>query len=246
MIIVAVGAAAGAIVGSYLSNLCVRWPRGEQVTTGRSCCDSCKRPLRPIELVPLLSGLATHGRCRTCGAGIPRLHLQLELAAAVLAAAALYLQPNVAGVALAAFWLLLLAPAFLDAQHFWLPDRLTAAIALGGLLLGGFVSGGDLVQRLAGGATGFIALWLVARAYRRVRGIDGLGAGDPKLLGAIGLWTGWMALPPILLVAAACGLGLAMAQGRSRRDRMPFGTLLALGGILWSAWTATDAGPAIL
>jgi leader peptidase (prepilin peptidase)/N-methyltransferase len=102
------------------------------------------------------------------------------------------------------------------------------------LLVGGIATGLPPIDRLIGGAAGFLALWIVAQAYRRLRGREGLGAGDPKLMGAIGLWAGWMALPAILLVAALAGLGVAVAQGRSRLDRMPFGTLLAGAAIVWT------------
>lgn len=234
-LLVASAAIAGTIIGSFIATLCVRWGRGQQVSAGRSCCDSCRRQLNVIELVPVFSWLYTRGKCRACGAPIPVLHLWVELAAAGLAAFAIAAEPNLHGVALALFWLFLLAPAVLDFRHHWLPDPLTLTLAAAGLLFGGFATGASLVDRLIGGAVGFLALWLIAHAYRLSRGREGLGAGDPKLLGAIGLWTGWFALPAILLIAALAGLAVAIAQGRSRLDRMPFGTLLAAAAILWTA-----------
>ena len=231
---VAAAAIAGAIAGSFIATLCVRWSRGEQATVGRSRCDSCNRELRVVELIPIVSWLDTRGRCRSCGARIPRLHLWIEIAAAALAAIAVALQPNIQGAAIALFWLLLIAPAVLDAGHHWLPDPLTLVLALAGLLVGGMATGLPLIDRLIGGAAGFLALWIVAQAYRRLRGREGLGGGDPKLIGAIGLWTGWVALPAILLLAALAGLGVAVAQGRSRLDRMPFGLLLAGAAIVWT------------
>lgn len=239
LLIAALGAAAGAIIGSFLATLCIRWPRGEQVTTGRSRCDDCKRPLEPMEMVPIGSALAFGGRCRACGAPIAGLHLQVELAAAALAGIALLVQPNAQGLALALFWLLLLAPAVLDARHFWLPDKLTLVLALTGLVLGSLVSGEPLSARLIGGAAGFSILWLLSVAYSHWRGREGLGLGDAKLLGAIGLWTGWAALPLILLVASTIGIAVALLQRRARLERMPFGTLLVAATILWSAWAAS-------
>lgn len=235
VLMIVAAAVAGAIIGSFIATICVRWPKAEQVSTGRSRCDSCHRQLSAIELIPLVSWLATRGRCRTCGAPIPGLHLWVELAAAGLAALAIAIQPNIHGAALALFWLLLLAPAILDARHHWLPDPLTLLLAVAGLLVGGIATDSSLVDRLIGGAGGFLALWFIAHSYRRSRGREGLGAGDPKLLGAIGLWTGWFALPAILLISALAGLAVALAQGRSRLDRMPFGTLLASAAILWTA-----------
>jgi leader peptidase (prepilin peptidase)/N-methyltransferase len=163
------------------------------------------------------------------------------VAAAGLAAFAIALEPNVHGGALALFWLLLLAPAVLDAGHHWLPDPLTFILAIAGLLVGGVATGATLAERLIGGAAGFTVLWFIAYSYKRSRGREGLGAGDPKLLGAIGLWTGWFALPAMMLIAALAGLAVAVMQGRSRFDRMPFGTLLASAAILWTAALAARA-----
>ena len=239
--LVAAGAVAGAIVGSFIATICVRWPQGRQAIAGRSRCDSCNRELSAFELIPIISWLGTRGRCRTCGALISRLHLWVELAAAALGALALVLEPNIHGAALALFWLLLLAPAVLDARHHWLPDPLTMMLAIVGLLIGGFATGALFLDRLAGGGAGFVSLWLIALSYRRSRGREGLGAGDPKLLGAIGLWTGGLALPAIVLIAALGGLAVAVLQGRGRLDRMPFGSLLAGAAILWTAILAARA-----
>ncbi|HYI42846.1 MAG TPA: prepilin peptidase, partial [Sphingomicrobium sp.] len=102
------GAVLGAIVGSYVATLCLRWPRGAQASTGRSRCDACGRTLEPLELVPVLSALAARGRCRSCGARIDRFHLRVELAAAAIGALALLISPDLRGAALALFgWLLL-------------------------------------------------------------------------------------------------------------------------------------------
>jgi leader peptidase (prepilin peptidase)/N-methyltransferase len=186
-------------------------------------------------LLPLLSFLFRKGRCGRCRAAIDPLHVQVETLCALLAGAALLLEPNGRGLALAAFWLLLAAPAVLDARHHWLPDRLTLLIATIGLPLGTLVSEQPLVDRLLGGSAGFLALWLIGEAYRQLRGRTGLGSGDPKLLGAIGLWAGWQALPPLLLVASLLGLTTALVQRRSRLDRLPFGTLLSVAAIVWTA-----------
>ena len=129
----------------------------------------------------------------------------------------------------------------LDTRHYWLPDSLTIVMALAGLLLGEYATGASLIERLIGGAAGFAGLWLVGALYRSLRDREGLGAGDPKLFGAIGLWAGWQSLPPILLIAALLGLAVALLQGRSRLDRMPFGTLLAVGAMLWTAFDAAGA-----
>jgi leader peptidase (prepilin peptidase)/N-methyltransferase len=232
------GAIAGGVIGSFLATLILRWSRGEQVITGRSRCDSCGAAVRALAMVPVLSYVIARGRCRACGAGIDPLHIQVELACALLGALAVGIQPNLSGAFLALFWLMLVAPAVLDARHMWLPDALTGVLAAAGLLFGGAIAGVPLADRLIGGAAGFASLTLIAYFYRGARGREGLGAGDPKLLGAIGLWTGWAALPVILLLAALAGIGVALTSGRGRFDQMPFGTLLAVAAMIWSGLAA--------
>lgn len=221
------GAMVGAIVGSFLATLVVRLPVGEQALLGRSRCDRCRRLLRPLDLVPIVSRLWLRSRCRFCGSPIDPTHGRIELAAALIGGVALGLRPDLAGVALAVFGWLLLPLAWLDWRHYWLPDRLVLPLALGGLPLGGLL-GADLPSRLTGGLIGWAMLAVLAWTYRRLRGREGLGGGDPKLLGAIGLWLGWMPLAPLLALAAALGLVVALWRGLSARESLPFGTMLAV------------------
>lgn len=235
LLLVVCGAICGAIVGSFLATLCVRWPRGEQVATGRSKCDGCSRPLGPVELVPLFSAAITGGACRSCSAPIDPLHWRVEAAAAVAGAAAFALSPGASGAALAIFLWLLLPIALLDARHFWIPDRLSAILGAAGLVLGGVVFHASPSDRIVGGIVGFASLSLLSIGYRKMRGIEGLGAADPKLFAALGLWTGWQGLLPLLLVASLAGLLAAAVMRKSRLDRVAFGTLLCLGGVLSAA-----------
>lgn len=133
------------------------------------------------------------------------------------------------------FWWVLLVLAILDARHFWLPDRLTLFLAVAGLALAGLLWGLALEHRLIGMAAGYATLWLIAACYRLARGRDGLGGGDSKLLGAIGAWLGWMALPVVVLIAAAIGLSIALVKRQGRSNALPFGAFLAAGATLWSA-----------
>lgn len=242
---VLLAAIAGAIVGSFIATLCLRWPQGVQVVTGRSRCDSCGTVLGPRELVPVVSAAAAGGRCRTCAAPIDPLHPQVEIAAALAGCVAVLLAPGAQGALLAIFFWLLLPIAVLDARHFWLPDRLTILLGLAGLVAGGPLFGIALGDRLAGAAAGFASLALVALAYRKLRGVDGMGAGDPKLIAAIGLWTGWQSLPAILLLASLAGLAAALAAGGKRLDRLPLGTLLCWGAAVWGVLRLSGAWPAL-
>lgn len=232
------GTVLGLLIGSYLATLTLRWPQGRATSTGRSACDGCARPLAWYELVPLLSFAALRGRCRSCGAAIDRRHPTIEIAAAVIGAASLWLHPGIAGLLGAIFGWVLLTLAILDAEHFWLPDALTLPLLAAGLGLG-FVAAPPLVDRLIGAAGGFATLAGVGLAYRALRGRRGLGGGDPKLFGAIGAWLGWQALPFVLLAAALLGLisvAISMLRGRAptAKTQVPFGAPLAVAA--WAVW----------
>ncbi len=223
----------GAIFGSFIAALVIRWPQARSVLGGRSRCDACGTPLGAHELVPLVSALVQRGRCRHCGATIDPVHWRIEALALLIGAAAGWIAPGLDGMAAAVFGWLLLALAALDLRDFWLPDELTLALALTGLATGALGLAPGLVDRLIGGAAGFATLWAIGAGYRWWRGREGLGGGDPKLFGAIGLWLGWRLLPPVLLLAALIGIGVAgfrLASGRAVRgdDALPLGTLLAI------------------
>jgi leader peptidase (prepilin peptidase)/N-methyltransferase len=229
----------GVVIGSFLATLVIRWPQGRSVLKGRSHCDHCDALLTPRDLIPLGSALLSRGKCRHCAAPIDPRHWQIELAALGIGAVAGIVVPGPVGLAGAVFGWLLLALAALDIAAFWLPDRLTILLALTGVVAG--VAGVDppLTDRLIGGVGGWGSLWLIGFAYRHLRGREGLGGGDPKLLGAIGLWLGWRMLPPVLLLAALTGLAfvlVAMLTGRGAKldDRVPFGALLAIAA--YPAW----------
>ena len=235
-------ALAGAAVGSFAATLVQRWGQGRTLG-GRSACDGCGRRLGVLALVPVLGFVAVRGRCAACGHRIDRAFPATELAAAGIGALALALQPGWAGAAGAVFGWTLLTLALLDARYFWLPDRLVLPLLAAGLAAGAAGLPPPLADRAIGAAAGCSALWLVAAAYRRVRGRDGLGGGDAKLFAAIGAWLGWAALPGVLLAASLLGLGWIAARllaGRTvaATDRLPLGTLLAVaagGTWIWSA-----------
>lgn len=232
----------GLVFGSFIATLAIRWPEGRSVARGRSECDGCGKELRAHELVPVLSYVVQRGKCRACGARIAPSHPATELAGAAVGVLAGLAAPGWASAAGAVFGWLLLALAVIDLAAFWLPNVLTGALAASGLALGV----APLADRLIGGAAGFVSLWLVAAAYRALRGRNGLGGGDPKLFGAIGCWSGWQALPMVLLFACTIGIGVVLGfrlDGRGMRgtDRLPFGAMLAPAAfLLWftATWTA--------
>lgn len=242
----AAGFLLGAIAGSFLAAILLRWPNGRSVTRGRSQCDACGRPLGVAELVPILSYFIARGRCRGCGAAIDRRHLAVEVGGAIIGLTAIFAHPLPLALvtALLGWWLFLLAA--LDVEHHWLPDRLTLPLIPAGLLAAWAGFGPPLEHRLIGAAAGFLVLAAIAWLYRRLRGREGLGGGDPKLLAAIGTWLGWPLLPFVLLGAGLIGLAvLLLMRLRGQRitatDRLPLGTLMALAA--WPLWLAV-AGPA--
>ena len=232
----------GAAIGSFLATILVRWPQGRSVVAGRSHCDGCGRTLGARDLVPILSWSLARGRCRRCGARIDRRHLAAEVGAAMVGVAAILAHPMplAAVTAIFGWWLFLLAA--LDLEHQWLPDRLTWPLLAAGLAAawGGF--GLPLETRLIGAAAGFLSLFAIGTLYRALRGREGLGGGDPKLLAAIGAWLGWPMLPFVLLGAGLIGLAaVALKRIRGERvaatDRLPLGTLMALAA--WPIWIVT-------
>tara|TARA_B100000678_G_scaffold57248_1_gene46031 strand:- start:283 stop:1035 length:753 start_codon:yes stop_codon:yes gene_type:complete len=229
----------GVVFGSFIAVIVIRWPEGGSALEGRSRCDDCARTLAPIELIPVMSFVIQRGRCRSCGVAIDAMHPACEAIGLFIGLACGALMPGWEGVAGAIFgWLLLLLGA-LDLRAFWLPDIVTGLLALTGIASGlaGFAP--SLEERLIGGLAGFVSLWCIAFAYRRLRGRHGLGGGDAKLLGAIGLWIGWRVLP--LLVLTACLIGFVavlfqMVRGRkvAATTAMPLGTMLAIAAFpLW-------------
>jgi leader peptidase (prepilin peptidase)/N-methyltransferase len=176
----------------------------------------------------------------------PRRYALMALAAAGLGAWASLAQPTPLAAALTALlgWQLLLI-AVIDAEHFRLPDPLTLPLLATGGLAAVLLDHTAPVDALVGAAAGFAGLWLLAFVYRRLRGREGLGDGDPFLLAAGGAWVGWIGLPSVLLWASAAGLSFVAARllvGKriSATDRMPFGPCLAAG--IWLTWLLGPLG----
>lgn len=228
----------GAIWGSFAAALCARWPKGESIAIGRSHCDHCGQTLRFYELVPILSFTVQYGACRRCAQPIGRDALYTELGCAIFGACCgLIFAPVNASAACAMVWLL--APLILlDGRHFWLPDSLVAALAICGLFAGSMLPNGPgLLAQLIGGASGYAILQSLRFGYSQLRGIEAMGAGDPKLLGAIGLWTGWQALPYILLISSLIGLLHILFQWRKvnlATTQLPLGSYMGTATLMWA------------
>lgn len=234
------GAGLGLLVGSFIGAVALRLPRDENVVTGRSRCDGCGRVLAVRDLVPVFSYMLCKGRCRTCGVPIDRQHVLAELGGAAIGAVALALGSDwfEVGASVIFGWQLLLL-ALLDGRHFWLPMRLVALLAASSIIvtLGALADWQAVaIAQVAGGALGFVLLAAPALAYRWLRGQDGMGKGDPWLLGAIGLWLGMMGVIATLLLAALAGIAAAVVLKLAGKEvdsqsAMPLGLFLALSAI---------------
>jgi leader peptidase (prepilin peptidase) / N-methyltransferase len=228
------------IIGSFLGVLIRRLPAGRPVALGRSACEACGHVLTPAEMVPIASYLRQRGRCAACGARISADHLYIELAALGVAIAAAVVVPGGPYLwvsCVLGWWLLALA--WIDARNFRLPDVLTLPLIAAGLAEAAWLEPEALTDRAVATAAAFAALWLVARAYRMVRGREGLGLGDVKLMAAAGAWVGIALLPIVMLAGALLGLAYGGAQWLrgaklGATTKLPFGPFLAAA--IWGVW----------
>lgn len=190
----------------------------------RSACEACGRRLSPRELVPLISFTALRGRCAGCHAFIGLEILAIELAALAVGIIVVVAGGGIMDAALG--WILLLA-AWIDAKTFVLPDWLTLPLILAGLGVTAIQTPTALTLHAAGATLGFASFWSINVVYRRLRGFDGLGLGDAKLLAAGGAWTGVASLLDIVLVAGLLGLGTSLLMRARWQAPLPFGPALA-------------------
>jgi leader peptidase (prepilin peptidase) / N-methyltransferase len=223
----------GVIVGSFLNVVAYRLPRHESLITPASHCPQCATPVKPYDNIPVLSWLLLRGRCRSCGAHISARYPLVEAGTALLCVGAVLTHGSAAGIALSVVLVLLLVPAALiDREHRIIPNKLTAAGAMLALALGTVLDPGGEPSRLIAGAAAGGFLLLAALAYP-----GGMGMGDVKLAGMIGLFLG-AAVAPALLIALLAGVTVgAVIVARKgakagRKTAVPFGPFLALGGVV--------------
>lgn len=231
----------GLLIGSYLNVVIHRGPRAWGLTDGvvvagpRSACPACGETIAVRDLVPIANYVLLRGRCRYCRAKIPWRYPAVEAAAAALfVAAGLTLGPSVEWALAAAFIAILLALAAIDLETGYLPDALTFPLLIGGLAANAVDLFAPLPQSVLGAAVGYGGFEAIRIAYARIRGREGLGGGDAKLLGAIGGWLGASALPGVVFLASLMTLGVALAAGRSKSPErsLPFGPGLAAAAVI--------------
>jgi leader peptidase (prepilin peptidase) / N-methyltransferase len=226
-------------VGSFLGVVVERLPAGRSIVFGRSACDHCGETLTTRDLIPLVSYLARRGWCSCGRTTLSWFHPGIELAAvAVALSAAMVLSGWLLWASLGLGWALLTL-AVIDWREFVLPDIITLPLIPSGLVVAWAIDPALLGGHALGALAGFAALALIGSVYRRVRGREGLGLGDAKLLAAAGAWLGWHGLPSVVLIAAVSALAVALATalGGSKlawTSRIAFGPHLALA--FWLVW----------
>lgn len=237
-------------IGSFAGVLIRRLPANQPVVVARSRCETCGHALGWRELVPLLSFVALRGSCRWCGARIPFSHLVVELACFAIAGLAVLVQPDplLAWLTCGLGWTLLTL-AWIDWQHMILPDALTLPLVLAGLGATWLTEPAAVTDHAIAAAMGYLAFRAIEWGYRRLRGRDGLGEGDAKLMAAAGAWVGLAPLPAVVFGAALIGLAIAATlhvagQRMHAGAAIPFGP--ALCAAFWAAWLGFDPLAALL
>ena len=203
----------------------------------RSACPACGHKITAGENIPVVSWLLLRGKCSGCGTAISARYPLVELLGGLTAVCAIAkFGPTWQGLAATAFLWTLLALTFIDFDTQLLPDDLTLPLLWGGLLANTFGLFAPLREAVIGAIAGYLALWSIYWLFKLIRGKEGMGYGDFKLLAALGAWLGWKVLPLIILgssvVGAAIGITLVVMKGRDHNVPLAFGPYLAIAGML--------------
>lgn len=234
---IVVAAALGLIIGSFLNAVIARLP-ARRTLLGRSACPRCGTAIRAIDNVPLVSFVLLRGRCRRCGERISWRYPAVEGLTA-LAFAGVYLRfgASTAGAVAGLLVAALIAITAIDVQHQIIPDLITLpgiVVGFAGSVAAGLAAPLEALLGIAVGGGLFFVI-IVASA-------GGMGAGDMKLGAMLGAFLGWKAVLFAILVSVILGglvaSVLLLAGRKGRKDPIPFGPFLAIGGV-----TALFVGP---
>jgi len=227
-------AAFGLLIGSFLNVVAHRLPARMSLSLPASHCPSCETPIKPYDNIPVLSWLILRGRCRSCSEPIAARYPLVEAGTAALFVAIVAVHHAdtaalVLGLVLAAF---LVPIALIDLDHRIIPNRLTLPAAVIAIVLGTALDPGGQVERLIAGAAAATLLGLPALINPK-----GMGLGDAKLVGVLGLYLGAAVAPALFvafIVGTVLGIAIIMRKGmvQGRKTAVPFGPFLALGGIV--------------
>jgi leader peptidase (prepilin peptidase)/N-methyltransferase len=229
---ISVATGLGALLGSFLNVVIHRVPLGESLVTPGSHCPTCNAPVRPYDNVPVVSWLVLRGRCRSCGAPISVRYPAVELLTAACFAAVVAARGFDDGLWLELpFVACLIALAGIDLDHKLLPNKIVYPMAAYGLVVSLIVVTDDFPEHLIAGAGAFTFLLIAVLAYP-----SGMGMGDVKLAGAMGLYLGVSVIPALLaafFTGTVFGLAVIAREGaQARKKAVPFGIFLAIGGLV--------------
>jgi leader peptidase (prepilin peptidase)/N-methyltransferase len=255
--IVAFAIVLGLVVGSFLNVCILRIPAGESIVRPVSHCPKCGKPIAPYDNVPVLSWLVLRGRCRNCKTPISALYPAVELlVGALFAACALAFGPTLACVKWAVFCALLVVLAVTDLRERILPDKVNLTGGILGLVWSGVVLVGDgtslwlsnrmfefppppralsVTDALLGATAGAGLLWIFAEGYFRLRGREGMGLGDVKMMAMAGTFLGPKGVVLTIMMGALLGSVLGATFMLFRRTgsdyELPFGLFLGVGAL---------------
>ena len=230
---------AAPFVGSFLSVLIQRLPHGRDVAWRRSACPTCGHTLSPLDLFPIVSWLVLRAKCRYCGGQISAIYPIAELTALMIAVWAAATVTDVMIWPTCVLGWALAALAIIDFRNFILPDLLTLPLLLCGLGVAWVLDPEAFVWHGIAALTGFVVFAGLGWVYHRLRGREGLGLGDAKLLAAAGAWVSLTGLPSVVLWGSLSALAFALFNGLrgwalTRTTPIAFGTHLCLG--IWLTW----------
>jgi leader peptidase (prepilin peptidase)/N-methyltransferase len=222
----------GAAIGSFLNVVVYRLPRGESLVSPGSRCPSCQTPIAFYDNVPVVSWLVLRGRCRDCGEPISVRYPLIELGTGLaFAAVALVRGVDVDLIVELPFVAVLVAVAGIDLEHRIVPNKIVVPAAVWAVAGAAIAHPGDLPELLIAGAGAFLFLLVAALIYPA-----GMGMGDVKLAGVMGLYLGASIVPALLIAFAAgtaVGIGMLLRHGAAARKKgVPFAPFLAFGGLV--------------
>lgn len=232
----------GALWGSF-ANVCIaRIPKNKDVVSGRSNCPKCKKKIVWHDNIPIISYLILDGKCRKCKKSISFQYVNVELLG-VISFALIYL---LYGISLTTLLLFILSLSFIiiffiDLKHFIIPNSVTFP-----MMTLGFVKSFDpnlnpifpnYVNSLIGGLFGYGIIWSIIFFYKQIKKKEGMGLGDAKLLGVIGLWFGLKAVPFVIFISSSIAIISVIPdlikKSKKLSSQIPFGPYIIIGTLVY-------------